>query len=161
MQRHDVTGLEQIVAVLGGMHALCLDLISRHKLVEGIDLHVEALGDTRHITTDVSEGEDTELLAFQLRACLAVEEVAHGIDEQSEDELCHRIGVLTGRVLHHDAFLLGISRIDRVVARTGTHHDLQLGSSIEHLLRDFVGAHDHSVSVLHSIQQLLLVGIFL
>ena len=55
----------------------------------------------------------------------------------------------------------GCAEIDVVVTGTGTNDDLQLLGGIEHLGIDLVGAYDEGVDILHGIEQLLLLGVFL
>ena len=138
MERHDVTLLKQLLLRVDSMNASLLYGSLGAEGIVGIDLHAEAFGYACHVAAHVAEGEDAEALALELCACLAVIEVAHGEDEQAKHQLCHGVRVLAGSVLHNHALLLGIGRVDAVVASTCTHHDLKLLGSIKHLGCDLV-----------------------
>ena len=51
--------------------------------------------------------------------------------------------------------------VDVVVTCTGTHHNLQLLGSVEHLCIHFIRANNHRINILHSIEQLALLCVFL
>ena len=55
----------------------------------------------------------------------------------------------------------GGSEVNVVVTGTGAYHNLQLFGSVEHLGIHLVRADDECVSILHSVQQLCLLRIFL
>ncbi len=161
VQRHNVASLKQVVSVFCGMNILRLNLVGWHKLVESINLHAESFSDAGYIATNIAKSEYAELFAFELRASFAIEEIAHGVNEHTENEFCHCVRVLPRSVLYHYAFFLGVCGVDRVVACSGTNHNFQSRSSIKHFFGYFIGTHNHCVRVLDSIQQLLLVGVFL
>ena len=94
-------------------------------------------------------------------ARLAIEVVASHIDEHTHHELSHGVGVLTRRVLDDDVLLLGILAVDRIEAGTSANDNLQVLGSVEDLSGDFVGANDHGVHVLDSVEELLVGLIFL
>ena len=73
------------------MNAGGLDDLGRAIGIVGIDLHAKAFGDAGNVAAYVSKGQDAELLSLELRARLAIEEVADGKDEQSEDEFGHGV----------------------------------------------------------------------
>ena len=143
------------------MNALSLNLVGGNELVEGTHLHTEALGDAGNVATDITESEDSQALALQLGTGLAVVEVADGVDEESEDELCHGIGVLARCILDHDTLLLGVSGVDGVVACAGSDDNLQVLGGVENVLCHLVGAHNHGVGIADSTEELSLTAIFL
>ena len=53
------------------------------------------------------------------------------------------------------------SQVDVVVTSTGTNHYAEVLGGFEHLGIDFVGTDDHTLDISHSIEKLLLLGIFL
>ena len=53
------------------------------------------------------------------------------------------------------------SEVDVVVTSTSTHHNLQLLGSVEHLGVDLVRADNHGIGILHCVEQLCLLSIFL
>ena len=55
----------------------------------------------------------------------------------------------------------GSSQVDVVEACTCTHHNLQLLGSIEHLSIALVRTDDERIGILHSIEQLSLLSVFL
>ena len=99
MQRHHVALLEERLLIGYGVNTGLLDDLGGAVGVEGVDLHAEALGDASHIATHVAEGEDSQFLAQQLRAALAVIETANCHHQQSKHQLGHGVGVLAGSVL--------------------------------------------------------------
>ena len=139
---------------------------SRHRLVGaegivGIHLHAEALRNTRHIATHIAEGVDTQFLTLQLAAAGAVVEVTHGIYHHAQCQLGYGVGVLPGGVHRYHAVAARGCQIDVVVPCARAHYYLQLLRSVQHLCIHHIGADDECVSVCHSVQQLLLLGIFL
>ena len=52
-------------------------------------------------------------------------------------------------------------KVDVVVTCTGTHHNLQLLSSVKHLGIHLIRADNHGIDILHSIEQLALLCVFL
>ncbi len=52
-------------------------------------------------------------------------------------------------------------QVDVVITGTGTHHNLQLLRRIKHLTVHLVRTDNHGVGILHGIQQLCLLRIFL
>ena len=83
MEAHHIAGLEEFLLRGDGLHALGLDGLGGAVGIVGIDIHAESLGYTGHVAAHIAEGEQTESLAHELAARLAVVEVAHGIDQQS------------------------------------------------------------------------------
>ena len=133
MQRNDVAVLEESVLRVNCLNASCLDSLLRAESVVSVNFHFEALSDASHVSTYVAERENTKLLALQLATRLAIVEVAHAVNEQTEYELSHSIRVLTRCVLNNNVLLLSVSTIDIVVTSTGTYNNLKLLCSVEHL----------------------------
>ena len=133
VQRNDVAVLEESVLRVNCLNASSLNSLLRAESVVCINFHLEALSDASHVSTYVAESENTELLALQLATRLAVVEVAHAVNEQTEHELCHSIRVLTRCVLNNNVLLLSVSTVDIVVTGTGTYNDFKLLCSVKHL----------------------------
>ena len=104
---------------------------------------------------------DTQFLAFQLPTGCAVIEIAGSHDHHAESQFSHGVGVLS-RCIHH-ADLVGSSgfQVHVVVSGTGTNDNLQLLGGIQDFGIHLVATDDDGIHVLHGIQQLRLVGIFL
>ncbi len=161
MQADHVTSLEEIVAAVHSMHPTLLDDVFRTIFVISIDVHIKALGNTGYIATDISEGQNAQFLAFQLRARLAIEEIADGEDKQAKDQFSHSVGVLSRSILNDNTFFLGISSVYGVITCTGSDNNLQVLGGVEHFFVDFIGTHDHGINICYCIEQLLLLLIFL
>ena len=161
VERHDVARLEEFFLTLCSLHACSLDGLSGAVSVVSGDFHVEALSHASHVATNVTEGEDAKLLALQLCAAGAVEEVADAKDKQTEDKLSHAVGVLA-RCVHGDHVVSrSCCEVDVVVTCTGTHHNLQLLGSVEHLSIHLVRADNHGIDIFHCIEQLAFLCVFL
>ena len=87
--------------------------------------------------------------------------MTHVAHEEAEDEFGHCIGVLPGGVHHDDVASGGCLEIHIVHAGTGSHHDAQTGSGIEHGRIDNIAADDEGVNVGHGTEQRSFVGILL
>ena len=161
MERHDVARLEEFFLTLCSLHASRLNGFCGAVSIVSGDFHVEAFCHASHVATHVTEGEDAKFLALQLCAAGAVEEVADAKDEQSEDKLSHAVGVLTWRVHSDHIVSRSCCKVDVVVTCTGTHHNLQLLGSVEHLSIHLIRADNHGIYILHSIKQLALLCVFL
>ncbi len=162
MQGDDVAGLEESFLAGDGLgHGAGVDLLGAHEGVVGVDIHAEALGDAGHIASHVTEGEDTQLLALELGAALAVVEVADGIDEQTHDELSNGVAVLAGGVHGDDAAGGASLEVEVVVAGAGAHNDLQVLGVVDDLFGHLVGADDEGVGILDGLVEVVHVGIFL
>ena len=55
----------------------------------------------------------------------------------------------------------GSSQVDVVETGTGTHHDLQLLGSVEDLGIGLVRTNDHGIDILHGVEQLSFLSVFL
>ena len=120
------------------MYALLLNLLLGNKLVECVNIHAKSLGNASHIATYVTKSKDTELLALQLTTTLTVEEITNCEHQQTKHQFGYSVRVLSGSVLNNNTFFLSIGGIDRVVTGTGTYHNLQVLSSVEHLRSNLV-----------------------
>ena len=161
MERDHIASLKQDILRINGMYTGSLNHFLRAVSIVGIAFHAEAGSHASHITAHIAEGQDTQFLALQLGTCLAVEEVAHGKYQQTEHQLSHSIAVLA-RSVHHTYVMSGSCiQVHIVVTSTGTHHNLQLLGSIQHLIVHFVAADNQGIGILHGIQKLSLLGIFL
>ena len=135
MQADHVAGLEEGVAVGDGVNASLFNLLSGDEFVESVDFHAEAFGDAGHVATHVTEGQQTELLAHQFAAALAVVEVTDGVDQHTHDEFGNGVAVLTRGVHGHDAFGGASLEVEVVVTGAGTDDDLQVvGASTTFLI---------------------------
>ena len=161
MERNHVALLEELVLAVNSFHSGSLDYACRAESIIGIHLHAEAFGYASHVASHVAESQDTELLAEQLRASLAVIEAADSHHQQSEHQFCNGIGVLSGSVLGHHAMSCGCCQVDVVISGTCTNHDFQLLCSIEHLAVYLVRADNHCIHVGHGSQKLCLLGVLL
>ena len=142
------------------------DVRSDHCLIRairivGIDVHTEALCDTRHVTTDVTERMNTQFLAFQFGAAGSIVQITNGIDHQTECQFSHSIAVLSRRV--HCYYLVCGSgvKVDVIITGTGTNDNLQLLGGVQYSCIHDIRTDDECVSVSHSVQQLSFVRIFL
>ena len=161
MEADDVALLKELGSRTYSLHASGLDDLCGAVSIVGQHFHVEALGNASHVATHSTEGEDAQTLGFQLGAAGAVEEVTFRIHEETEDEFCHAVGVLTRGVhSHHFVSRSGI-KVDIVITRARAYHYFKLLGSVEDFGIDFVGADNHSIHIGDSLQELCLLRIFL
>ena len=160
MKRNDVASLEQLILRLHGVNTGSLNDISWAECIVGSYLHTEALGDASHVATHVTESQDTQLLALQLRACLAVVEITNGENQQTENQLGNGVGVLTRSILSHHVVSSSSSQVDIIITGTGANDDLEVLGSVEHLGISLVRTDNHRIHILHSIEKLSLLCIF-
>ena len=161
MEADHVAGGEEFFARRYGLHSGGFDGFGGAEGVVGLDVHAESLGDAGHVAAYVAESEQTEGLALEFGARLAVVEVAHGIDEQAHHEFGHGVGVLARRVHGHHVVSRGGGQVDVVVTGTGAYDDFQLLGGGKDGLVHLVGADDEGVGVGHGVEQLLLFSVFL
>ena len=157
----DVALLHEIIEVVCGVGAVFLDALDAIEKIVGADFHLKAAGDAGYTARHVAVGQETDALSSQLGAGSAFVVVAHMAHEQPEDEFGHGIGVLSGGVHHDDVALGGGIEIHIVHAGTGSHHNAQTRSGIEHCGIDKVAANDEGVNVGHGAEQGGFVGVFL
>ncbi len=161
VEAHHIAGLEEGIAVGDGVNASLFNLLGGDELVESVDIHAKAFGDAGHVATHVAEGQQTELLAHQFAAALAVVEVTDGIDQHAHDEFGNGVAVLA-RGVHGDDATGGASlEVEVVVTGTGADDDLQVLGVVDDFLRHLVGTHDEGVGVGNGGIEVVHVGIFL
>ena len=161
MKTDDVALLHEVVEVVCSIGAVGFDAFDTIEEIVGANFHLKAAGDAGYTARHVAVGQETDALSSQLGAGSAVVVVAHMAHEQSEDEFGDGIGVLSGGVHHDDVALGGGIEIHIVHAGTGSHHNAQTRSGIEHCGIDKVAANDEGVNVGHGAEQGGFVGVFL
>ena len=95
------------------------------------------------------------------RACSRGELGTGHKDHHGYGEFCHSVGILSGSVHHHDSMGSSGRKVHVVVSGAGTHHDLQLLCSVEHLGSHLVGTDDERIGICHGFHQVGLLGILL
>ena len=152
MERNDVAGLVQFLCGMERMHVSGGHRLIGAVRIVGIDLHAEALRDTRYVTAYVSKGVNTEFLTLEFGTRSTVIEVTYGIDHESERKLCHGIAVLTRGVHRYYLMSSGRLQVDIIITGTGAHYDLQLFGCVQHGLIHHIRTDDERIGISHCIQ---------
>ena len=160
MERNNIASLEQSILAINSFYASSLNNLLRAECVVSINFHTEACSDASHVATYITESQDTELLALELCARLAIIEIAHSENQQSEYQFGNGVRILSRSVLCHH--LMGCSRleVDIIVACTCANYYFELLCCIEHLSVNFIRTDNHSISILNSVEELSFFCIF-
>ena len=161
MEGDDVAGLEESILVGDSLgQAGLVDLVGGKECIVSIDFHAEAVGDTGHVASHITEGEDTQFLALELGAGLAVVEITDGEDEQTHDQLGNSIAVLAGGVHGDDAASGAGGEVEVVEAGASADDNLEVLGVVNHFLGDLVGADDEGIGIGNGSVELVDRGIF-
>ena len=160
MKRNDVASLEQLILRFHGVNTGSLNDICWAEGIIGSHLHAETLGDTSHVAAHITESQNTQLLALQLRTSLAVVEITNGENQQTEYQLGNGVGVLTRSILGYYVVSSSSSQVDIIITCTGANDNLEVLGCVEHLGISLVRTDNHRVYILHCIEKLSLLCIF-
>ena len=138
MERNNVASLEEFFLILCSLNACSLDSLCWAECIISYNVHTEALSNTSYVTAYITECEDTDLLAKELRTSLAIVEVTYGEHEQTENELSNSVSVLTRSILYNHVVSCSSSEVNVIVTSTCTNHDLKILSCIENLCSNLI-----------------------
>ena len=160
MERNNIASLEQSILAVNSFYASSLNNLLRAECVVSINFHTEACCDASHVATYITESQDTELLALELCACLAIIEIAHSENQQSEYQFGNGVRILSRSVLSHHLMGCSCLEVDIIVACTCANYYFELLCCVEHLSVDFIRTDNHSISILNSVEELSFFCIF-
>ncbi len=161
MQRNDIAGSIKFFRRSYRFHTIRFNYRSWAKSIECIDFHSKTFCDTSHIAANVAICVDTQFLSFQFCSRSSVIEIADSHYHHAESQFGNGIGVLPGGIHHTNIMCCRSSQVNIIVTRSGTDHNLQLFSGIQHFCIDNVTADNDRIHILDSIQQFSLFTVFL
>ncbi len=133
-----MAGLIEFLNRLNGGYACSRNHIRWAIGVKSIDIHAEALGDTRNIATHVAKGMYAELLTHELCSARSIVEVADSINKKTKSELCHCIGILARRIHRNNIVGSSGSKIDVIVTCASTNDNTKILCCVEDFRINFI-----------------------
>ena len=124
MQADYVTLLKEFCGRIHLLNAMLREDFSRDVAVESANFHTKTFSHACYVLGNVTESQETKLLAHQLRTCFSIESITHRVKQHTEYQFSHSVGVLARRVHHNYTVLRSSCQIYVVEACTGSHNDL-------------------------------------
>ena len=118
------------------------------------------MGNAAHSLRHSAKGHQTQFLAAQFCARRAVEAMADGIDEHTDDQFGHSVGILSGRIHYANAVRSRSLQVNIVVARASANNHAEFGCGIHHFAVNLVRADNQCVHIGHGFEQLCALRIF-
>ena len=142
------------------MNTRCFNSLCWAECIVCVHFHIKAFGDTSYITTNITESKNTNFLAHQFGACLAIIETTYSIYQQTKYKFSNSIRVLSRSIFYNNILLLCIGCINRVITSTCTNNYLQLFSCVKYFWCNFIRAYNHCISIFYCFKQFSFLCIF-